>query len=404
MMRRRLVSLGAILTLAASLASDAVSARQGVEHSDNMRLLGSYKHVEGPMAFEGNRLVTESGQGFLISQISRRSPHVRPLGSFRCPGGGRTISLWQGYVIQSGDRGNFEGQSPGCNNSRSTASSGIRIVDARDPQRPREVALLEGSCSQHSPGHALFPRGEVVYIYDAYELPWCTANEPEPLYMKVIKFDSARPRRARTVSTPETGNVEGCDRLTVHRERRLLACSAINRLQLFDLSDPVNPVAIGTMPMRSGFLWEASFTWDGRYLLAGQYLQGGDSCDLIIVDVSDPRLPMEAGRMAPPRSQPGSCRYPFSVSVIPTKDEQRRLAVVGWQGSGVSVVDFSDPTSPREHAYYGAPGVNWAYWYNGRIYALSEGRMLVLKLEETGLGSTHRLERFYPHTQAEAFR
>jgi hypothetical protein len=53
--------------------------------------------------------------------------------------------------------------------------------------------------------------------------------------------------------------------------------------------------------------------------------------------------------------------------------------VQAWYQGGVSVFDFTDPTSPFEIAYFDrgpvsgrelSPAGHWsAYWYNGRIYA-----------------------------------
>jgi hypothetical protein len=360
------------------------------------------------MAFERNRLLSDSGWGFTIARLSRTAPFARVQTRFSCPtSGGRSISLWKGFVVQSGYPSEGD-KSPGCRNTDpKVTGGGIRFVDARDPRHPKQVRYIEPSCETRSPGHALLPRGRVTYVYDVWELPYCDFSNPEPLYMKVIRFDPDHPRRARTVSTPDTGAIEGCDRLTVHVERRLLACSAINRLVLFDLSDPANPSFLGFMPYNSGFLWEASFTWDGDYLIVGQYLVGGDGCDLIIVDVRDPRLPIEAGRLDPPRASPGSCPNPFSVQVLPTEDEDRYLAVVGWSGSGMSVVDFTDPAAPTEYAYFAGGNISFAYWYNGRIYAQQtngKDKMVILELEGADETSMHYFRRFYPHTQYESFR
>ena len=52
----------------------------------------------------------------------------------------------------------------------------------------------------------------------------------------------------------------------------------------------------------------------------------------------------------------------------------RYLLVAAWYYGGTSVIDFTNPSSPHEIAYYdpeGSPtaGEAWsAYWYNGKIY------------------------------------
>lgn len=395
-----------IIATSVGLGCVSTSLSAAPERSDNIRVLARFSHRSGPMAFEGDRVLSDSGWGFTISRLSRRAPYLSPETKFVCPtSGGRSISLWRGFVIQSGRQGEDEKNSPHCNDTDPTvAGHGIRIVNVRVPYQPRQVRYLEPSCYRWSPGHALFPLGRVAYIYDVWELPYCDAHDPEPLYMKVIRFDPDHPRRARTVSTPDTGGVEGCDRVTVSVARRLLACSAINRLSLYDLTDPANPRSLGVMTFNSGFLWEASFTWSGDYLVVGQYIGGGDGCDLIIVDVRNPSLPLEAGRLSPPRAAPGSCPNPFSVQVLPTRDQDRYLALVGWSSSGLSVVDFTDPSAPLEHAFYAGHAVRYAYWYNGLIYALTtDDEMLVLKLQGANEDSMRYFRRFYPHTQYESF-
>lgn len=394
-------------TVASSRASVAAVAI-GSESTENLRLLARYDFVDGAMSFEGRRLVVDSGAGFWIARLARDRPFVRLKTTYVCPTShDRTVSLWRGFVIHSGIR-ERDSTSPGCNDTNPKVTrGGIRIVDARDHEQPREVRFIEPSCSRGSPGHALLPVGDRTYIYDVWEIPYCDPTRPEPLYMKVLKFNPARPRRAHAVSTPGSEATEGCDRMTVHVARRLLACSAINRITLFDISDPPNPRAVGVAALHAGFLWEGSFTWDGDYFVVGQYIQGTDRCDVIILDVRDPAAPVEVGRMDPPRAQATGCHFPFSVSVLPTKDERRYLALVGWTDSGMSLIDFSDPSTPEEIAAYWGSSIHFAYWYNGRIYAISRSKpsgVYVFKLDGAGPHTMNYLKRFYPHTQYADFK
>lgn len=358
----------------------------------------------GPMAFEGKRFISQGGRaaGFASYRISAANPFVRTNGSYECPADGHSISLWHGFVIQSTSVPSE--RSSTCNNTdESAGKEGIRIVDARDASRARQVKFFPTECGSY--GHTLMPVGRIAYIYDVHHLPACTDSptNPEPLYMRVFRFDPEHPRRAEIVGQPDSGFTEACDRLSVHVERALLACTSLNRLILFDVSDPPNPREIGLLTFNSGLLWESSFSWDGNYLVIGQWGGTGSvsSCDVLIVDVRDPSVPVESGRLSPPRT-PDSCSSPWSVGVIPMKDPNDRLAVVGWRSEGVSIVDFSEPTAPVELAHYGDEYVERAYWYNGRIYgfgSLKSYKGIVLKLEGTGRRSAHFLERYTPHTQ-----
>lgn len=400
---------------AALRTTDSRSASEGAERSDGIRLLGEFRSrcLEryengrcrfrargGAMAFEGRRFVTQGGlPGFGSFRMKSRAPYVGWQSAYLCFGSGHSVSLWHGFVIQS-IRGNQDVSTKSCNNTDDSAGKqGLRIIDARDPLRPRQIKFLETNCGSWD--HSFFPVGRIIYIYDVHDLPVCpqSRTDPEPLYMRVFKLDPEHPRRARLVSEPDSARTEACNRLFVHVERALLACTSLNRVVLFDLSDPVNPEPLGVVAIKDvvDLVGESSFSWDGDHLLVA-----GD-CDLIVIDVSDPTAPVEAARLAATRAN-GACTR--SVSVLPAKDPDVRLAIIGWGGAGLSIVDFSDPAAPVERDYY-AEDIDWAYWYNGRIYAWTQSRKprgLVLKLEGAGRQTMHFFNRFTPHTQFEDFR
>jgi hypothetical protein len=74
----------------------------------------------------------------------------------------------------------------------------------------------------------------------------------------------------------------------------------------------------------------------------------------------------------------------------------RYLLVAAWYGGGTSVIDFTNPSSPQEVAYYDAQGPPssdaWSsYWYNGKIYANDIGRgqdVFDIVLPSTQFGAT----------------
>ena len=420
--------------LAIAIIAGGFSSSNGVaSSSDGFRVLTRLEAPAGPLAFEGNRFVMETGDGFdevgtgvALYRMSRERPYVRFEGTSSCPSGGRTISLWRGFVIQS-----VPGEDPfpgmndtpldaGCENeSGSAAKRGIRILDAREGRGFQEVAFLETPCG--SIGHALVPKGDNVYILDAYDLPACRSNPgaAEALSMRVFKLDPSRPRQVRQVSGPGSGEVEACDRMTVHVKRALLACTVVDRLAIWDVSDPPNPIPLGLLLLPSNSLWETSFSWDGRYLLAGHW-SSEEQCELFVIDVRDPDAPAHVGSFPAPVGPSPDCEPPISVSVIPTKDRSRRVALVGWRGAGLLVIDFSDPSRPRQIARYDKESIDLATWYNGRIYAVSrwgpldapgvfpaakaEPSITVLKLPGLDRDRVQLFERHNPHTQAELFR
>jgi hypothetical protein len=72
--------------------------------------------------------------------------------------------------------------------------------------------------------------------------------------------------------------------------------------------------------------------------------------------------------MKDPRGETGYCSAHLGLPVASSK----RLLVNAWYLGGVDVIDFNNPTRPREVAWYDiapfgpAGGDNWsAYWYEG---------------------------------------
>jgi len=85
------------------------------------------------------------------------------------------------------------------------------------------------------------------------------------------------------------------------------------------------------------------------------------------------------GRFKIPRQATGTCTA-HNYNTIPTSDG-RRITVSAWYTGGTSVIDYTDPTNPKEIGFYRANspvngvgpdvGANtWSsYWYNGFIWA-----------------------------------
>jgi len=79
------------------------------------------------------------------------------------------------------------------------------------------------------------------------------------------------------------------------------------------------------------------------------------------------------------RQAPGICTA-HNYNTIPTSDG-RRITVSAWYTGGTSVIDYTDPTNPKEIGFYQAnsprngvgpdvPANTWSsYWYNGYIWA-----------------------------------
>ena len=103
-------------------------------------------------------------------------------------------------------------------------------------------------------------------------------------------------------------------------------------------------------------------------------------------------------------------------NVVPT--DKRYVMVSGNYQSGISVIDFTNPTNAQEIAFADpAPlvdpnppvgielGGDWSsYWYNGRIYESDITRGLIIwKLSDSAVAGAKKFARVNPQTQETSF-
>jgi outer membrane protein assembly factor BamB len=112
-----------------------------------------------------------------------------------------------------------------------------------------------------------------------------------------------------------------------------------------------------------------------------------------------------------PQTSTENCTW-HNYNVVPS--DRRYLLVSGNYQSGVSVVDFTDPVSPREIAFADpAPlsdtslvaGGDWSsYWYDGRIYESDMRRGLIIwRLSGSAAAGAKKLRHLNPQTQETSF-
>jgi len=165
----------------------------------------------------------------------------------------------------------------------------------------------------------------------------------------------------------------------------------------------------------------ASFTWDGQVLIFGHEPGGGGQaqCQATSSEVNRTLFFFEAetgdslGTFLHPRPQTATenCTW-HNYNVVPTR--KKYVLVAGNYQSGISVVDFSDPSAASEVAFADpAPLVNpdnpaaielggdWStYWYNGRIYESDITRGLIIwELSGSATAGAMKLGHLNPQTQ-----
>jgi hypothetical protein len=165
----------------------------------------------------------------------------------------------------------------------------------------------------------------------------------------------------------------------------------------------------------------AAFTWDGEYIVFGHEPGGGSGarCQATssVVDRTlwflDAASGATVGTLIHPRPQTSTenCTW-HNYNVVPT--DKRYVLVSGNYQSGVSVVDFTNPASPREIAFADpAPlsdtslilGGDWStYWYDGRIYESDIRRGLIIwNLSDPAVAGARKLRHLNPQTQETSF-
>lgn len=320
-----------------------------------------------------------------------------------------------------------------------TGWEGVRIFDVSDPNRPRFIKGVYTDCGAHT--ITLYPKTNddlLVYVssYPLVPGPTCGPQRgPEagesPLHeqISVISVDEDAPQRAKVVAEPtirypgDPDNLfdpaehglgglglnpfTGCHDISVFVELRLAAAACAEQAQLWRIGSngmprTQNPIWVfddnrdrdgpGGGDVAVDFWHSATFSWDGQVV---NFIDEsfGDGCPPVTaIGIGQNQPNSDTGRMffldvdsgnklshfMIPNRQPED---PISYcsahlgNVVRTSDAY--LLVNAWYRGGVNVINFSDPSNPREIAWYDrVNGDNWtAYWYEGpgmpgrRVYA-----------------------------------
>ncbi len=418
----------AVLALAASLVLPAAAEHNGDVHSPNMSLVAHFDHEQtwqagtdiafwGDLAVFGN---LDPG-GFRLMNISNPS-RPRLLSTFVCVGSQSDVSMWGDLVFVSVDVAH---QGDDCLAPESFAPDavlgqaweGVRVVSIAERAKPKQIAAIDTECGSHT--HSLVPdlANNRVFLYVlSYPLTnqFLDCNWVSHRKISVIEVPLDAPEKARVVSTPSVSPAVGCHDVTAFLDRKIAAAACLSESQIWDISDPVNPVVIAhiTNPF-TNVHHSAGFSWDGNTMVLGDELGGAAVAPgclglglplgaLWFYDVTDPTSPVERGSFNLPRDSTDFICTAHNFNVIPLADD-RDVLVSAWYDGGTTVVDFTDPTNPIEIGYYlPEGGSSWSsYFYNGYIYANNLGSrgLDVFKLDERFLERRIPLPHLNAQTQ-----
>jgi hypothetical protein len=195
-MRRLLLLVAAVLSFAAPAAAhegekSATEWLLGADHpgwytpspesqTKNVKLLGSVSRTRfdptyrnSDLAFWGNRVYAGHYDGFQIIDASEPE-QPRQLVDFRCPGSQHDVSVWEDLLFVSVETPRSR---PECDSTtQAPGFEGIRIFDVSDPRAPVLIKGVATDCGSHT--HTLVPdaeNGRVLLYVASY-----TASELQP--------------------------------------------------------------------------------------------------------------------------------------------------------------------------------------------------------------------------------
>ena len=418
-------------TAAATTPPSTAAPTAAPDQANAMRLVGSVAQPSGDLAFWGDLAVvtrmtdwdreTEDDGLMVVDIADPTAPKV--LGQLRCMGAFQDVSVWDGIAVLSQDRvlpANSCALESGPN-SDAAPFAGLRIVSIADPASPLLVASVRTAVDAADATQVRGSHNNTIVPDLAHDRLLVYASvfyhpETHP-HAAIVEIPMKEPAAARVIGSFENGTDRPCHDITVFVPRRIAACAAYEAgVILFDITDPAAPTVITHFEVpeivQNGESHHSTvFSNDGTSLVVNAEL-GGETCiagsgssarSLSFYDVSNPSNPEHRGSFQLPRKVSGRDCYPHQSNIVPTTD--RDMVVTGWTGAGVSIVDFTDPSAPREVAYWTSGELNgmhtwanYAYWYNGRVYGT--GRGLDIFEVDAGLVSGARtLPNSNPQTQ-----
>jgi len=406
------------------VADDKENEEDKTEYSERYPVL-SFANTD--MAFSDNILVAGSYHGFNIYELSDDGmPSLKS--SIVCPGGQGDVSIVGDLLIMSVEqtRGRIDCGLQGIDEDVSDERfRGLRIFDISDLEQPKQVGQVQTCRGSHTHSIVSADRRRVV-VYNSgtssvrktEELERCAEGRPGDgdtalFSIDVIEIPLRDPSKSRITSSPrvfadlDSGRIAGlwqggdhgrgtqrtrrtdqCHDITVFPELKIAAGACSGNGIILDISDPLKPKRIDDVKDDGFAYWHsATFNNDGTKVLFTDEWGGGASprCRAsdpetwgadAIYDIVDGKLEFRSYYKvpAPQESEENCVAHNGSVVPVPGRD----IFVQAWYQGGMSIIDFTDSSSPTEIAYFDRGPIHdellivggyWStYYYGGKIY------------------------------------
>lgn len=404
------------------------------EHMDPGGNIGSIAFANSDIAFQGNNAFVGNFNGFSIYDISNPGqPTLRT--AVICPGGQGDLSVYGNLLFMSVEETRAKKDcslTPAA--TPETRFRGVRIFDISNIADPEQVAQVQSCRGSHT--HTLVtdkddPDNVYIYIQGTAsvragtELEGCNGPQDNPdlenpsrWRIEIVKVPVAAPQDAQIVNEPrlfrnqETGEVDGlqnapqtpqhpsgmnwgptpitdaCHDITVYPEIELAAGACEGNGLLIDISDPANPKRLDAVADPLYAYWHgATFSNDGKTVVFTDEWGGGTQArcqathDLkwggnSVYEIVDGKLKFRSYYKIPDVQTTAENCVSHLPSLVPVPG--RDIFVQAWYQGGASLVDFTDPSNPKEIGYFDRGPIDgsklvlggfWStYWYNGAVF------------------------------------
>ncbi|MEP7344952.1 MAG: hypothetical protein ABI877_06790 [Gemmatimonadaceae bacterium] len=343
---------------------------------------------------------------------------------------------------------------------------GIRIFDITDVAHPKPITIVQTCRGSHTNTLVTDPNDkENIYIYvsgsaavrSPNELGGCSGVQPDQdpnsalFRIEVIRVPLAHPEQAKIVSSPRifndltaparhaesaadqsaaaaraaaagrnvaarpasTRGPTQCHDITAFPAIGLAGGACGGYGLLLDIRDVANPKRIGAVADSNFSFWHsATFNNDGTKILFTDEWGGGSQPRCRVTDKpewgADAVFTLSGNQMTfksyyklpvPQTSFENCVAHNGTLIPIPGRD----VMVQSWYQGGISIFDWTDPSHPKELAYFDrgpmdatklVNGGHWsAYWYNGYIVGSEISRGLdIFELTASALISQNEID------------
>ncbi len=387
------------------------------------------------IAFWGNRAFVGNYDGVRIYDIANPAAPVL-LSDFRCHGPQNDPAVWGNLLFLAIDR-TQSGPNCGSTDvahDAPTGWEGVRIFDVSNPAAPTQVGAVYSDCGAHT--ITLNPVGvNTIHLWvSSYPLrpgPTCgpvrgVAAGRDPLHgvIQVIEVPLNNPAGAREIAEPPINypgdpdnkwiaaerdfagflDMRACHDITIHVALKIATAACAEQAQVWRIGangipNTANPLWVYDETADSDgpgggdtfvdFWHSATFSWDGKLVNVIDESFGSGCPTVTQIGAGPTKVPSDTGWMyfldartgaklsdmrmerPEPADAPGSYCSAHLGNVAPTVGKYHLMNA--WYTGGLNVVDFTNPRSPTEIAFWdwapaGSAGSDtWShYWYENR--------------------------------------